>query len=268
MAAANPADFGNLAKTYSEDMRQRQRQGSDPADPQARPLPRDRAGGLRLADGQVSKVIADRRPIRDLEAREIDRRPARSRWNRPAAAGEDHPRSQTARRLRRSVPGRCRSRPACRTCTTIRCSASRQMPGTVALINGLPITTAAIGRGVHRPPRRRGARRHHPPQADRGWPASGRTLRFPRQEIDAEIARAAAMMVRRLPDGSPDVKAWLDLVTKKQGVSVELYRRDAVWPAVALQKLAGAAARLRLARRTCAEGSRRTTARASGAAPS
>jgi parvulin-like peptidyl-prolyl isomerase len=47
-------------------------------------------------------------------------------------------------------------------------------------------------------------------------------------------------MVRPLPDKSPDVKAWLDLVTKKQGISVELYRRDVVWPAVALQKLAGA----------------------------
>ena len=59
------------------------------------------------------------------------------------------------------------------------------------------------------------------------------------KEIDAEIARAASLMVKPLPDGSPDVKAWLKMVTKKQGVSVEVYRRDAVWPSVALRKLVG-----------------------------
>ncbi len=58
------------------------------------------------------------------------------------------------------------------------------------------------------------------------------------QEIDAEIARAAAQMARPLPDGSPDVKGWLALVCKQQGVSIETYRREAVWPAVALRKLA------------------------------
>ena len=35
------------------------------------------------------------------------------------------------------------------------------------------------------------------------------------------------------------MKGWLELVTKKQGVSVDVYRRDAVWPSVALQKLVG-----------------------------
>ena len=58
------------------------------------------------------------------------------------------------------------------------------------------------------------------------------------QEIDAEIAHAAAQMTKPLPDGSPDVKGWLALACKQQGVSVETYRREVVWPAVALKKLA------------------------------
>ena len=47
------------------------------------------------------------------------------------------------------------------------------------------------------------------------------------------------MLTRPLPDGSPDVKNWLALVTKQQAVSVEVYRREMIWPAVALRKLAG-----------------------------
>jgi len=58
-------------------------------------------------------------------------------------------------------------------------------------------------------------------------------------DLDAEIARAAAAGVKSLPDGSPDVKTWLDLMTRKQGISLETYRNDTVWPSVALKKLAG-----------------------------
>ena len=59
------------------------------------------------------------------------------------------------------------------------------------------------------------------------------------EEIDAEIANAAETMLELLPDGSPNVQKWLDTVTKQQGVTVEVYRRDAVWPSIALRKLVG-----------------------------
>ena len=59
------------------------------------------------------------------------------------------------------------------------------------------------------------------------------------QDIDAEIARAASHGVKPKPDGSPDVEAWLKLVTKKQSISVDVYRHDAVWPSVALKKARG-----------------------------
>ena len=59
------------------------------------------------------------------------------------------------------------------------------------------------------------------------------------EEIDAEIARAASVSVPLKEDGSPDVEGWLKLVTKQQRISVDLYRRDSVWPTVALKKLVG-----------------------------
>ena len=49
-------------------------------------------------------------------------------------------------------------------------------------------------------------------------------------DIDPEIARAALAGVKPRPDGSPDVQAWLELVTKKQGIPLEVYRNDVVWP--------------------------------------
>jgi len=58
------------------------------------------------------------------------------------------------------------------------------------------------------------------------------------QELDREIARAASVS---LPpkNGRVDVEGWLELVTEKQGVSIDVYRHDTVWPTVALKKLVG-----------------------------
>ncbi len=39
-------------------------------------------------------------------------------------------------------------------------------------------------------------------------------------------------------DGKPDVEAWLELVTKKQGIPLDAYRNEVVWPTCALEKLA------------------------------
>ncbi|PHS02902.1 MAG: peptidylprolyl isomerase [Blastopirellula sp.] len=57
-------------------------------------------------------------------------------------------------------------------------------------------------------------------------------------DLDAEIKRAAYSFGFLLDDGkTPDLEGWLEKVTTDQGVSVELYVRDAVWPTVALKKL-------------------------------
>lgn len=59
-----------------------------------------------------------------------------------------------------------------------------------------------------------------------------------KEDEDAEIRRAAAVSVAPKPDGSPDVEAWLKQATKDQGISETVYRHDSVWPSVALRKLA------------------------------
>jgi len=66
-----------------------------------------------------------------------------------------------------------------------------------------------------------------------------RKITISEADVDEEIRRAASLMLEAKPDGSPDVEKWLTTVTQQQGVSVDVYRSDAVWPSVALKRLAG-----------------------------
>ncbi len=57
--------------------------------------------------------------------------------------------------------------------------------------------------------------------------------------MDQEIARAAAAMLPLKADGTPDAAQLIEKITKEQGITVEIYRADSVWPSVALKKLVG-----------------------------
>ncbi len=58
-------------------------------------------------------------------------------------------------------------------------------------------------------------------------------------DLDAEIARAAISLGFKKADGSPDVKAWLERMTREEKVPLKHYMEDIVWPTVALKKLVG-----------------------------
>jgi len=70
-----------------------------------------------------------------------------------------------------------------------------------------------------------------------------RSKRVEEQDIGREVARAADAYNFLMPDGSPDVDAWLEHVTSNDATKmddatkIDLYVRDAVWPSVALKKL-------------------------------
>jgi parvulin-like peptidyl-prolyl isomerase len=64
-----------------------------------------------------------------------------------------------------------------------------------------------------------------------------RSRKVTERAIDEEIARAADAYGYLRPDNSPDVEAWLKTVTDADGVTVDLYVRDAVWPSMALKAL-------------------------------
>jgi parvulin-like peptidyl-prolyl isomerase len=66
-----------------------------------------------------------------------------------------------------------------------------------------------------------------------------RKLTVSQGDLDAEIARAALAMGQKTPEGKPDVAKWLAIIRDEQGLSLDVYQRDSVWPSVALKKLTG-----------------------------
>ncbi|MEN6406816.1 MAG: peptidylprolyl isomerase [Thermoguttaceae bacterium] len=114
----------------------------------------------------------------------------------------------------------------------------RTMPTVAAMINGEPVTiheldeeciarhgVATLEGMIHRMLLEQACRR--------------KGIAVTEKDLQKEIARAALAGVKPKADGSPDVETWLREVTKRQGVPLETYRDDVVWPSVALKKLVG-----------------------------
>jgi parvulin-like peptidyl-prolyl isomerase len=57
-------------------------------------------------------------------------------------------------------------------------------------------------------------------------------------DLNQEVERSASLAVKPKDDGSTDVEGFKELIAKEQRVKFEVYVRDAIWPAVALRKLA------------------------------
>lgn len=57
-------------------------------------------------------------------------------------------------------------------------------------------------------------------------------------DLDQEIARAASAALPPKQDGSPDVEGYLARITEQSNMTVEIFRRNAVWTSAALRKLA------------------------------
>lgn len=112
----------------------------------------------------------------------------------------------------------------------------KQYPGVAGFINGQPVSkdhlaSQCIAR--HGRPILRG-------EIDRlllnsALKAASKTIIQP--DIDAEIGRAADLAGYIKPDGSSDSAAWLKNIMQEEGVTLELYIDDAVWPSAALKKL-------------------------------
>lgn len=235
-AVANPADFGNLAKEKSTDVSSASMKGLIPpihrhiGDKQIERV------AFELQDGQISEVI----PVADqfvilkreclLPASSMTLEQARGRL-------EELIRDKKMRRLAHEIFRQLQQRAQVQNVYNDPALRS-QMPGIAATINGRPIALAELAEMCVQ---------RHGEQVLEGainrrlleQACKRQNITISEADLDAEIARAAAMSVRPKPDGSPDVDAWLKLVTEQQNVSVEVYRRDAVWPSVALKKLVG-----------------------------
>ena len=115
---------------------------------------------------------------------------------------------------------------------------SQASPGVAALVNGEPIATEKVS-GI-------AVERHGQEVLEIlitrlliGQALARQQQAVVQADLDAEVARAATSMGFKRKDGSPDVEAWLERVTREEKIPLRHYMEDVVWPSVALKKLVG-----------------------------
>ncbi len=115
---------------------------------------------------------------------------------------------------------------------------SQQMPGVAAIVNDRKITVRELSEECidrHGKDVLEGTiNRRLLEQAVRN-----KKITITDADMNAEVARAALAMGKFDKQRRPDVNAWIKAVTEEQGITVETYYHDAVWPSVALKKLVG-----------------------------
>jgi parvulin-like peptidyl-prolyl isomerase len=236
LAAANPAEFGNLAKQYSEDAPSASIKGLVPPIRKHGPCPEIEQAAFGLADGQVSAVIRSSGQYVILKRDGII--PARTiTMDQVALRLEKIIRDRKMRQVAAEIFQELQKKSHVQNVLNNPLLRQQVGEGVVALVNGSPIYLRQLDEECII---------RHGSEVLQGLigrrmlelACAQKQVTVAQQEIDAEIARAAGETARRLPDGSPDVKGWLALACKQQSVSAEVYCREIVWPAVALKKLA------------------------------
>ncbi len=235
-AAANPDDFGNLAKDFSEDTHSASVKGVIQPIRRHGTFPEIEQAVFAMADGEISPVIyAGGQYVILKREGMIPARPVNFKQVSPQL--EEVIRDRKMRGIAQDVFRKLQE--TARIENVWNDPAKRErMPGVAAVVNGnqLPINELA----------EECVARHGRETLDGiisreilEQACEKRGIQISDADLDEEIARAALEGTPPKPDGSPDVEGWLKLVRENQGVTIDVYRRDAVWPTVALKKLVG-----------------------------
>lgn len=240
-AAADPDDFGNLAKDYSEDAPSASAKGVINPIRKHGSYQEIEDAVFNMADGEISPVIHAGGQYVILKREGL--LPARPvKFEQVAPKLEEILRDRKMRSVSKDIFRELQENAKVVNVWNDPVK-HQQMPDVAATINGARVTIRELDRqcvAQHGPETLEGMiSRSILEQACRR-----RNITVSPSDIDAEIARAALVNVRPKPDGSPDVEAWLELVTEKQDVPLETYRQDVVWPTVALKMLVGDKARV------------------------
>ena len=232
-AVAKPESFGDLAKEHSEDRNSASARGLVPAIRKHSTEPAVEQAAFGLAEGKISQVIPMANQFLILKC---EKRVA------PTYVAE-RLRADANRRLQdRIVDSKLRSastglfqelQEKAKVILVFRDAKLRkQMPGIAATINGQPITVQQLSEEC--------ITRYGAEVLDGEinrkllmQELARRKREVLPEHIDQEIERAADSYGYLTKDGKPDVDAWLKDVTQKDGATVDLYIRDAVWPTVA-----------------------------------
>ena len=236
-AIADPSTFGTLAKDHSEDQASASARGLIPPIRKHVGDPSLEIEVYSLEEGDISKIIeignqyvfvkCEKRISSTYVAPQF-RKDAESRLRDQIT--ESHLRSYSATIFQELQDA------AKITTLYDKPSMKDSHPGIVALLNGQQITVRDLaeecikryGTDVLEGEINRQLLEQH-------LAAANKTVE--QQDLHDEIARAAVSRGYETVDGKADINAWLNDVTKQDGVTVSIYVKDAVWPSVALKKL-------------------------------
>jgi len=236
-AVKDPDEFGNLAKDYSEDTPSAAAKGLIQPIRKHGTYKEIEQAAFSMADGEISDVIPAGGQYVIIKRESLMPGAKTVNFQQVVPQLEEMIRDGKLRKVANEVFQQLQDRAEVQNVLNDP-KLSRAMPGVAAVVNGHRVGVEELAEQCiarHGPEVLEGTiNRMLLEQACRK-----QNLTVTEQEIDEEIVRAAAESVKPKADGSPDVEAWLKLVTEQQGVSVDVYRRDSVWPSVALRKLVG-----------------------------
>jgi parvulin-like peptidyl-prolyl isomerase len=232
-AVANPEEFGDLAKQYSEDASASLKGLIQPIRRHTG-FPELEQAAFSLTDGEISPVIQAAGQFIILKREKL--LPASNvRYDQVAPQLEEIVREKKLRAVATETFQQLQQGAQVEILLNDPAK-SRAAPGVAATINGAPILLSDLAQHcVER----------HGEEVLEGMihrrliqqACEKRKLTIGDKEIEEEIARAASEMVPPLADGRPDVAAWLKLVAEQQGMPLDVYRSEVVWPSAALRKL-------------------------------
>ncbi len=236
-AVADPDEFGNLAKDHSEDTPSAAAKGRIQPIRKHGSYEQIEQAVFNMADGDISEVIQAGGQYVILKREGLLPGAKFVDFEQVAPRLEEVIRDGKLRKVASEVFKQLQKNAEIQNVLNDP-KASRAMPGVAAVINTHRITIAQLAEECIK---------RHGVKVLEGTinrkllelACEKRNITVSQEEIEQEILRAASVSVKPKPDGSPDVEAWLKLATEKQGVSEEVYRRDSVWPSVALKKLVG-----------------------------
>ncbi len=236
-ATANPAEFAKVAKAYSEDAPSASLGGRIEPIRKHGTFPEIEQVAFTLRDGEISKIIPAGGQFVILQRKREIPKINQVDFKRVAPQLQEMIRDGKRRSAANDV-----FRQLQESATVVNVlndpQQRRAMPGTAAVVNGRQITIGQLAQEcIDRNGEQvlEGTINHR--LIEQACKKEGVTVG--EADLQAEIARAAAAAVDPKADGSPDVQTWIQMVTQEQGISLDVYRHDAVWPSVALKKLVG-----------------------------
>ncbi len=236
-AKAAPDDFGDLAKEHSEDTNSAAARGMIP--PIRRHVGNEEVEHVAFAlkEGEISRIIHVANQYLILKCEEQLRETYIAGDNLKLVKQQLHDQIRD-QKLRDAAPNLFKElQLRAKVVNVFNDPALRQqMPGVAATVNGRQITLNQLADECYL--------RHGKDVLEGEINRTVLMQELNRKKrsvtdraIDEEIARAADAYGYLRKDNTPDVDAWLASVTEADGVTVDLYVRDAVWPSVALKSL-------------------------------